>query len=244
MYKRQINADVGVDLGERISFQGFGARLPLAGALHITQRGQGTMKAEGVVQVSRRSKIEVFGQSLNLNFAQVRFNGEVMKPLLNVEAVKDVQGVQVGVKVKGSASTPSITVFNNGGLSEQQAMNALVTGSLTTNSGQTTNEQDFRNRVNNTIAAAGLSYGLSGTRKFTNQIGQAFGLQRLTLDANGSGNDTLVSLTGYITPDLFIRYGVGVFTSQPELSMRYQLTRRLYIESKSCLLYTSPSPRD
>ena len=51
-----INADVGVDLGERISFQGFGARLPLAGALHITQRGQGTMKAEGVVQVSRRSK--------------------------------------------------------------------------------------------------------------------------------------------------------------------------------------------
>ncbi|TGP47176.1 DUF490 domain-containing protein [bacterium M00.F.Ca.ET.230.01.1.1] len=230
-----INADVGVDLGDRISFQGFGARLPLAGALHITQRGQGTMKAEGVVQVSRRSKVEVFGQSLTLNFAQVRFNGEVMKPLLNVEAVKDVQGVQVGVKVKGSASEPSITVFNNGGLSEQQAMNALVTGSLNNNSGQNTNEQDFRNRVNNTIAAAGLSYGLSGTRKFTNQIGRAFGLQRLTLDANGSGNDTLVSLTGYITPDLFIRYGVGVFTSQPELSMRYQLTRRLYIEAKSAI---------
>ena len=230
-----INADVGVDLGDRVSFQGFGARLPLAGALHITQHGQGTMKAEGVIQVSRRSKVEIFGQNLNLNFAQVRFNGEVMKPLLNVEADKDVQGVQVGVKVKGSATVPNITVFNNGGLSEQQAMNALVTGSLNNNSGQNTNQQDFRNRVNNTIAAAGLSYGLSGTHKFTNQIGRAFGLQRLTLDANGSGNDTLVSLTGYITPDLLIRYGVGVFTSQPELSMRYQLTRRLYIEAKSAI---------
>ena len=135
----------------------------------------------------------------------------------------------MGVKVS-STSAPSITVFNNGGPSEQQAMNALVTGSLNNNSGQNTNEQDFRNRVNNTIAAA--SYG---TRKFTNQIGRAFGLQRLTLDANGSGNDTLVSLTGYITPDLFIRYGVGVFTPQPELSMRYQLTRRLYIEAKSAI---------
>ncbi|MGL5251683.1 MAG: translocation/assembly module TamB domain-containing protein [Moraxella sp.] len=230
-----INADIGVDLGERVNFQGFGARLPLAGALHITQRGQGSMKAEGVVQVARRSKVEVFGQSLNLNFAQVRFNGDLLKPLLNVEAVKDVQGVQVGVKVKGNATEPTITVFNNGGLSEQQAMNALVTGSLNNNTGQNTSEQDFRNRVNNTIAAAGLSYGLSTTRQFTNEIGKAFGLQRLTLDANGSGNDTMVNLTGYITPDLLIRYGVGVFTAQPELSMRYQLTRRLYIEAKSAI---------
>ena len=97
----------------------------------------------------------MFGQNLNLNFAQVRFNGEVMKPLLNVEAVKTCKGVQVGVKVQRQCQRAKITVFNNGGLGEQQAMNALVTGSLNNNSGQNTNEQDFRNRVNNTIAAAG-----------------------------------------------------------------------------------------
>ncbi|MFW2178103.1 MULTISPECIES: translocation/assembly module TamB domain-containing protein [unclassified Moraxella] len=230
-----INADIGVDLGDNISFQGFGARLPLAGALHLTQQGQGSMQAQGVVQVAKRSKVEIFGQSLNLDFAQVRFNGNVAQPTLNIQAVKEVQGVQVGLKVKGKTSKPDILVFNNGGLSEQQAMNALVTGSLNNTTGQNTNEQEFSNRVNNTLAAAGLSYGLSGTRRLTNQIGRAFGLQSLTLDANGTGNDTLVSITGYITPDLFIRYGVGVFTAQPELSMRYQLTRRLYVEAKSAV---------
>lgn len=229
-----INAEIGIDLGKNVEFQGFGAKLPLAGALHLSQKGQGSMQARGVVQVAKRSKVEIFGQNLDLDFSQVRFNGAVSNPSINVQATKQIQGVQTGVKVTGQVAKPNIMVFNDGGLTEQQAMNALVTGSLNT-SGQNTNEQDFRSRVNNTLAAAGLSFGLSSTRGLTNEIGQAFGLQSLTLDASGTGSDTLISITGYITPDLFIRYGVGVFTSQPELSMRYQLTRRLYIEGKSAL---------
>lgn len=230
-----INANIGVDLGKNVEFQGFGAKLPLAGALHLSQQGQGTMQAKGVVQVAKRSKVEIFGQNLDLNFAQVRFNGALSNPSVNLQATKDIQGIQTGVKVTGQVAKPNIVVFNNGGLTEQQAMNALVTGNLNNASGQNTNEQDFRTRVNNTLAAAGLSFGLSSTRGLTNEIGRAFGLQSLTLDASGTGSDTVVSITGYITPDLFIRYGIGVFTSQPELSMRYQLTRRLYIEGKSAV---------
>lgn len=85
-----------------MTFQGFGARLPLAGALNITQRGQGTMQARGAVQVAKRSKVEnLAGQNLNINFAQVRFNGNIRQPSINAEAVKDVQGVQVGFRVRG-----------------------------------------------------------------------------------------------------------------------------------------------
>lgn len=228
-----INADIGVDLGNRVIFRGFGTSLPLAGALHLTQRGQGSMKAQGVVQVAKRSRADIFGQSLTINFAQVRFNGEVKNPGLNIEAVKTVQGTQVGVKVRGTASKPEITVFNDGGLTEQQAMNALVTGSINNTTGQNTTNQEFVNRVNNALAAAGLSYGLSSTRGLTNQIGRAFGLQSLTLDAVGTSSDTEVGLIGYITPDLYIRYGVGVFNANTALSMRYQLTRRLYVEAKA-----------
>lgn len=230
-----INADVAVDLGDRVFFRGFGANLPLAGALNITQQGQGTMKAQGVIQVAKRSKVDVFGQSLNINYAQVRFDGHLTKPTLNIEGVKEIQGVTVGVQVKGDTSSPNITVFNNGGLSDQQAMNALVTGSINNTTGQNTSTEEFKSRVNNTLAAAGLSYGLQGTRRFTNQLGRAFGLQSLTLDASGTGTDTEVSLTGYITPDLYIRYGVGVFNATNTLSMRYQLTQRLYIEAKSAV---------
>ncbi|AMN67761.1 translocation/assembly module TamB domain-containing protein [Psychrobacter sp. P11G5] len=228
-----INADIGIDLGDDINFRGFGAVIPLAGALNINQNGTGIMRAKGVVQVSRRTNINAFGQSLELNYGQVRFNGDVMKPNLSIEAVKVIDGKTVGLRVKGNTESPNIIVFNNAGLTQQQAMNALVTGRINNTGATQISEQGFKSQVTNNLAAAGLSFGLSGTRSLTNQIGQAFGLQSLTVDASGSSEDTNVNVTGYVTPDLYIRYGVGVFNAQNSLSIRYQLTRRIYVEATS-----------
>ncbi len=228
-----INADIGVDLGDDINFRGFGAVIPLAGAININQNGTGIMRAKGVVQVSRRTNINAFGQSLELNYGQVRFNGDVMKPSLSIEAAKTINGKTVGLRVKGTTESPNIIVFNNAGLTQQQAMNALVTGRIDNKSATQISEQGFKSQVTNNLAAAGLSFGLSGTRSLTNQIGQVFGLQSLTVDASGSSEDTNVNVTGYVTPDLYIRYGVGVFNAQNSLSVRYQLTRRIYVEASS-----------
>ena len=228
-----INADIGVDLGDNVNFRGFGAVLPLAGALEVKQRGQGVMQGIGVVQVSRRTNIDAFGQSLELNYAQIRFNGDIRKPNLSIEAAKEIEGKNVGVRVKGDTANPNIVVFNNAGLTQQQAMNALVTGRIRNPSGAQVSEQGFKSEVTNNLAAAGLSFGLSGTRSLTNEIGRAFGLQSLTVDASGNSEDTNLNVTGYITPDLYIRYGVGVFNAQNSLSIRYQLTRRVYVEATS-----------
>lgn len=228
-----INADIGVDLGDDINFRGFGAVIPLAGAINVTQNGTGIMRARGVVQVSRRTNINAFGQSLELNYGQVRFNGDVMKPSLSIEAAKTINGKTVGLRVQGTTESPNIIVFNNAGLTQQQAMNALVTGRIDNKSATQISEQGFKSQVTNNLAAAGLSFGLSGTRSLTNQIGQAFGLQSLTVDASGSSEDTNVNVTGYVTPDLYIRYGVGVFNAQNSLSVRYQLTHRIYVEASS-----------
>lgn len=228
-----INADIGVDLGDDINFRGFGAVIPLAGAININQTGTGIMRAKGVVQVSRRTNINAFGQNLELNYGQVRFNGDVMKPNLSIEAVKTISGKTVGVRVKGDTESPNIIVFNNAGLTQQQAMNALVTGRIDNKGATQISEQGFKSQVTNNLAAAGLNFGLSGTRNLTNQIGQIFGFQSLTVDASGSSEDTNVNVTGYVTPDLYIRYGVGVFNAQNSLSIRYQLTRRIYVEATS-----------
>ena len=228
-----INADIGIDLGDDINFRGFGAVIPLAGALNITQSGTGVMRAKGVVQVARRTKIDAFGQNLELNYGQVRFNGDVMKPNLSIEAVKIIDDNIVGVRVTGTTESPNIVVFNNAGLTQQQAMNALVTGRIDDGSPSQISEQGFKSQVTNNLTAAGLNFGLSGTRGLTNQIGQAFGLQSLTVEASGNSEDTNVNVTGYISPDLYIRYGVGVFNAQNSLSVRYQLTRRIYVEATS-----------
>ena len=213
-------------------FRGFGANLPLAGALHLTQSGQGVMQARGVIQVSERTTVDAVGQNLELNYAQVRFAGDVKNPRLSIEAVREIDNQTVGVRVTGTVANPIITVFNDANLSEQQAMNALVTGRLSESNTQIS-EQGFRSQVTNNLAAAGLSLGLRGTRNLTNDIGRALGLESLVVDASGNSDDTHVNVTGYISPDLYIRYGVGVFNAETSLSMRYQLTKRIYVQATS-----------
>ncbi|MCL1623946.1 translocation/assembly module TamB domain-containing protein [Moraxella sp. Tifton1] len=226
-----INASIGLDLGDEVVFRGLGAKLPLAGALHLTQQGQGNMQAKGLIQVAERTKVDGIGQNLELNYAQIRFNGELLNPRLSIEGEKQIEGRTVGVRIKGTVANPEITVFNDAGLNEQQAMNALVTGRISEAADSQISEQGFRSQVTNNLAAAGLNLGFAGTRNITNQIGQAFGLESLTIDASGNSEDTSVSVTGYISPDLYIRYGVGLFNAESTLSMRYQLTRRIYVEA-------------
>lgn len=226
-----INASIGLDLGDEVVFRGLGAELPVAGALHLTQQGQGSMRAKGVIQVAERTTVDGIGQNLELNYAQIRFNGDLLNPRLSIEGEKQIEGRTVGVRVKGTANNPEITVFNDAGLTEQQAMNALVTGRISEAADSQISEQGFRSQVTNNLAAAGLNLGFAGTRNITNQIGEAFGLESLTIDASGNSDDTSVSVTGYISPDLYIRYGVGLFNAESTLSMRYQLTRRIYLEA-------------
>ncbi|MFZ3194487.1 MAG: translocation/assembly module TamB domain-containing protein, partial [Moraxellaceae bacterium] len=230
----RIDADLAVILGDAVEFRGFGARLPLAGRVNLRQRGLGNLTANGEVAVSRQSRVEAFGQSLLLRKGIARFTGSLTNPVLEIEAVRSIQDAVVGVKIGGNPTRPEINVFNDAGLTEQEALNALLTGRIGSNN-SSTNTAGFKSEVNNTLAAAGLSFGLGGTRQFTNRIGQTFGLSGLAVDAEGVGNDTQVNVTGYITPDLYLRYGVGVFTPVNKLTLRYQINRRLYVEASSAL---------
>ena len=231
-----IRADLELNLGNQVIFQGFNSRIPLLGRIYLTQRGLETaMRANGAIGVSKRVTIEAYGQSLELSRAIARFNGALSNPTLEVEASKLISGSTVGVRVTGTASSPNIQVFNDAGLSEQEAMNALITGRINEGSSSLSQAEGFKSDVNNTIAAAGISLGLGGTRALTNQIGQTFGLSGLALDAQGTGDDTQVSVTGYLTPDLYIRYGVGVFTPVNKLTLRYQMNQRLYLEASQSL---------
>ncbi len=231
-----IRADMSVQLGEQIIFQGFDSRIPLVGRVYLSQRGLETaMRASGAIGVSKRVKIEAYGQSLDLNRAIARFNGPLANPSLDIDANKLVQGSTVGLRVTGNAASPNVQVYNDAGLSEQEALNALITGRINEGTSGISQAEGFKSDVNNTIAAAGISMGLGGTRALTNQIGRTIGLSGLALDAQGTGDDTQVSVTGYITPDLFIRYGVGVFTPVNKLTLRYQMNQRVYVEASQAL---------
>lgn len=230
----RIDADIDVRLGDGVIFRGFNSTIPLVGGINLRQRGtQIALQANGAIGVSRQVTIEAYGQRLDLTRAIARFGGELANPGLDIDASKDIQTSTIGVRITGQANNPNIQIYNDAGLSEQEALNALLTGSISSGSSSVNNTEGFKSDVNNTLAAAGISMGLGGTRALTNQIGRSFGLSGLALDAQGTSDDTQVSVTGYITPDLYLRYGVGIFNAVNTLTMRYQMNRRVYVEASS-----------
>ncbi|MFX7540877.1 translocation/assembly module TamB domain-containing protein, partial [Acinetobacter baumannii] len=61
------------------------------------------------------------------------------------------------------------------------------------------------------------------------------GIQDFQLDTEGTGNSTSVVASGNITDKLSLSYGVGVFEPANTIALRYQLTKRLYLEAASGL---------
>lgn len=82
-----------------------------------------------------------------------------------------------------------------------------------------------------TTTLIGLSLAQSG--KVVGKIGEGLGVQDLQLDTAGSGDDSQVTVSGYILPGLQVKYGVGIFNSVGEFTVRYRLMRDLYLEAVS-----------
>ncbi|MNE68899.1 Translocation and assembly module TamB [compost metagenome] len=69
--------------------------------------------------------------------------------------------------------------------------------------------------------------GLSGSAPLASELAQRLGLKDLQLDDDGA--------LGQITDRLSIRYGLGVVDSTSVVALRYELTKRLYLEAASGL---------
>ena len=88
---------------------------------------------------------------------------------------------------------------------------------------------------NNVLGQAALALGLAGSSGTAGALAQRLGIQNFQLDTGGSGDKTSVVASGNLTDRLSVRYGVGVFDSANTVALRYQLTRRLYLEIASGL---------
>jgi len=88
---------------------------------------------------------------------------------------------------------------------------------------------------NTLLTSAALSLGIKGGQGLASGIGTALGVKDVTLDAEGTGDDTRFTVSGYLTPSLYLRYGVGVFTPVNKVTLRYKLNKNLYLEAVSSL---------
>ncbi len=218
-----IGMDVDVEVGQdRLRFSGFGLTADLAGYLHIGD----DFDARGELSLNK-GRYRAYGQRLTIRRARLLFTGVLSQPYLDIEAIRriDDENVIAGLRITGSAEQPRVDVFAEPAMSQEQALSYLVLGRPL---GAETGDS-------NLLAQAALGLGLAGSASITGNVAQRLGIEDFQLDTEGSGADTSVVASGKLTDRLTLRYGVGVFEPANTVALRYQLTKRIFLEAASGL---------
>lgn len=217
-----------------VRIDAFGLESNLQGQLQL--KNQPSLSGFGTLSIGD-GEYRAYGQELLIRTGEIQFNGPLTQPLLYVEAIRDPDltddNVVAGIRIDGIANQPNVEIFSEPGLNQAQALAYLLTGS-----GDPTSDSSGDGNY------AGLLFGLgvSSSETLTNNVGKALGIEQLRLQTKGSGDDTQITVSGKLSDDLTIEYGVGVSDAPSEVRLRYQLQPRLYLEAisgyyNSLLLY-------
>lgn len=217
---RSMLMDVTVVVGEgEVSFAAFGVTGDLEGTLRIGNN----MDTRGALQLVN-GRYEAFGQELDLRRARILFVGALTQPYLDIEAVREVDTVVAGIRLSGPVDAPETEVFSEPSMPQSDALSYVILGRPPRGQGD-----------EGQMSQAALSLGLTQASKITQGIGNELGIRNLTLEAEGSGEQASVVASGYITDELSLRYGVGIFEPITTVALRYDLGRYFYLEAASGL---------
>ena len=208
-----------------------GLKTKLVGGIRLVQSPEIPLRIDGTISLTD-GRFKSFGQNLLIREGKLQFNGNPTAPYLQVKAERDPETMEdkditVGVKVTGPAAQPKIEIYSEPQLAESEKLSYLLRGKSSTSSGTTSNDEAMTGIL--------LGAGLSQANGVVSDIAESFGLSDVSLDSTGSGDETQVSISGYLMPGLQLQYGMGVFTSISEVRLRYELMPRLYVQVLSGL---------
>lgn len=233
MRQWDVNADIDLLLADNVLFQGFGLNSKLTGNIRLQQQKQRGMQAIGEIKLDKEAKYEAYGQNLQIRRGNLLFAGSIAQPAVDIEAVKEIDGKVVGVRVEGRANAPTLTLFADTAMTQDEMLGYLLLGRPLYQEGQLNLGGGGNDSA--LLASAALSFGIKGGQGLAGDIGNAIGVKNVTLDAEGSGDNTRFTVSGYLSPRLYLRYGVGVFTPVNKVTLRYKLNQNLYLEAVSSL---------
>lgn len=219
-----FSARLHVQLGDNVDFNGFGIRGKLRGKLVLNDEPGKLVMGMGEVSIVDGT-YRLRGQDLTIRRGRLIFsNTFIDDPALDVEAVRVVNTVTAGVRLKGTLKKPELTIFSEPTMSESDALAYLLFGHSFSQSTLAEGQS-----VSNAASALGLFAG----DYLAKGIGGQLGLDELRVDVNQTTQNTSLVLGKYLSPKLYLRYYTGIAESSRILQLQYQLSRRIQIQTES-----------
>jgi len=208
--------------GSEVHLTGFGLNADLGGQLAISEPPGRAPLGRGQIQLSGTYK--AYGQDLKIDQGRLLFaDTPVENPGLDIRATRgfDDPQVTVGLQVRGTALKPQLTVFSTPAMEQSDALSYLVAGKPLS---------ALKGGEGNAVSSAASALGTAGGDLLAKSIGAKMGLDDVGIADSSSVGGAALTVGKYLSPRLYMSYGVGLFTPGQVVTLRYKLTRLFNFE--------------
>lgn len=217
-----LDLDLAVALGDDVRMKGFGLDGSLKGRMQVRSQPGQEMTANGGLEVE--GQYEAYGQKLKITRGQLAWNNNrVAEPRIDIRAERNVGDVTAGIDVTGRADAPKAEVWSNPAMERSQALSYLVLGrSLSGVSGSEAQQVS--------TASAALS---AGSGLLASQLGAKLGLDDAGVSESRALGGSVVGFGKYLSPRLYVGYGVSLVGSGQVLTLKYLLRKGFDVQFES-----------
>ncbi|MCW5569293.1 MAG: translocation/assembly module TamB domain-containing protein, partial [Dokdonella sp.] len=181
--------------------------------------GTGTLNVGGTYKA--------YGQDLKIETGRVLFAGTAIdNPGIDIRASRKIEAddVTAGLLVRGTARLPVLTVYADPAMEQSDALAYLVTGKPL--SALKSGEGDM-------LGTAARALGTAGGDLLAKSIGGRLGVDDIGVSDNAALGGAAFTVGKYLSPKLYLSYGVGIFEPGEVVTLRYLFHRRWNFEAQN-----------
>jgi translocation and assembly module TamB len=228
----RVTSDITVTLGEKVRVETYGLTGHITGSIReSTMPGEPT-RATGELQV-RDGEYLALARKLEIERGRLIFNGGLLvDPAVDIRAVKIFPDVKAGVNVRGSLREPRLSFFSEPSIPQSQIVSLLLAGGGL----EDTNAVGRPGNPGASQEVAGQAAALLAA-----QLGGRLGINDISVESSGRvkddtgrvSNETSLVLGKYLSPRLYVSWGVSLTESINTFKMRYTLDENWTVKTEA-----------
>jgi len=222
----RVRSSVRVVLGDDVRVDSYGLKAKLGGDVTVLTRPGDVVRGDGAIRVVE-GEYKAFGQYVKitrgvLSYARTPIN----EPTLDLVGEREIKGedIVVRINVRGTLSNPFVTLSSDPPMPENEALSYLIMGrSLDTlQSGEAAS-----------VDRAAQSLAISGGGLLLGGIGTRLGLDEVAVEQDEE--DASVVIGKYLSPKLFVSYGISIVEAINTIKLRYSINERWSLKAEAGL---------
>lgn len=219
-----LYAEIAVNIGEKVELIGFGLQSRVEGRLQVREEPGRPTLASGEVRVA--GKYKAYGQDLTIERGQLLYaSTPIDNPRLNIEATRTVDEVVAGLRVRGSAQNPELTVYSDPPMGQANALSYLVAGKPLDDIGADDSDADA-------VQTATRSLGVAAGGLLAKNIGRRLGVDEFAVKDDELIGGAALTVGQYLSPRVYLSYGIGLFEPGDVITLRYELSEELAVQTQ------------